>query len=380
MCPAASQSDDLPFSPAGSHIELNPLGLAGLEFVEFATRAPAELGHRFEQLGFKAIARHVSKAVTLYRQGDMNFLINAEPDSFAARYAQEYGMGICALGMRVESASRAFKRAIGSGAWPFEGERAGESELKIPAIQGIGDSHIYFVDRWRGRGGLRGGVGDISIFDIDFRPIDVATAHDDLTHAGAGLRRVDHMTQTVGAGRMQEWLEFYQDLLHFREIHEIDPAGHVSTDSRVMVSPCGEVQIPLYEEGTTRTEQMHAYLPDHPGEGVQHIALATDDIFACVDALRANGVEFVEPPRAYYDSVDARLPGHGVDVEALRARSVLLDGEVGADGVPRLFFQTFVKRAPGEIFFEVVQRNGHHGFGEGNLGALASARSAGDVS
>ncbi|WP_206956075.1 4-hydroxyphenylpyruvate dioxygenase family protein [Trinickia acidisoli] len=376
MCPVVSPSDDASAPVTGPFNQFNPLGLAGLEFVEFAAREPAELGRRLEQLGFKAIARHISKEVKLYRQGDMNFLVNAEPDSFAARYAQEYGMGICALGMRVENASRAFKRAIGLGAWPFEGERTGESELKIPAIQGIGDSHIYFVDRWRGRGGLRGGVGDISIFDIDFRPIDIATAHADLAHPGTGLQRVDHMAQTVGAGRMQEWLEFYRDLLHFSEIHEVDPDGRVSNDSRVMVSPCGEVRIPLYEEGTARTEQMHAYLPDHPGEGVQHIALATDDIFACVDALGGNGVEFIEPPPAYYDAIDARLPGHGVDIDALRSRGILIDGEIGADSVPHLFFQTFVKHRPGEIFFEVVQRSGHHGFGEGNLAALASARSA----
>lgn len=376
MDPVVSSSDDTAGAASPAVDPANPLGLAGLEFVEFAAREPQALGHRLEQLGFKAIAQHISKAVKLYRQGEMNFLVNAEPDSFAARYAQEYGMGICALGMRVESASRAFKRAIDLGAWPFEGERRGASELKIPAIQGIGDSHIYFVDRWRGRGGLRGGVGDISIFDIDFRPIDIATAHDDLSHAGMGLRRVDHMAQTVGAGRMQEWLDFYRDLLHFGEIHDVDPDGHVAPDARVMVSPCGEVRIPLYEEGTARTEQMHAYLPDHPGEGVQHIALATDDILACVDALLANGVELIEPPAAYYDGIDARLPRHGVDVEALRARHLLIDGEIGADGVPRLFFQTFVKHRPGEIFFEIVQRVGHHGFGEGNLAALASARSA----
>jgi 4-hydroxyphenylpyruvate dioxygenase len=357
----------------------NPLGIAGLEFVEFAAPSPADLGRRFEQLGFKAIARHVSKAVTLYRQGRMNFLVNAEPDSFAARYAEEYGMGICALGVRVDNAQRAFERAIELGAWSFEGERVGVSELTIPAIQGIGDSHIYFVDRWRGRGGLRGGVGDISIFDVDFRPVDIATAQQDLGHVGTGLLSVDHMTQTVGAGRMQEWLEFYRDLLHFHEIHEIDLDGHVSDDSRVMVSPCGELRIPLYEEGTARTELMHAYIPDHPGEGVQHIALATDDIFSCVDALIANGVEFVEPPRAYYDAIDARLPGHGIDVQALRTRSILIDGEVGADGVPRLFFQTFIKRRPGEIFFEIVQRRGYHGFGEGNLDALARARAGSET-
>lgn len=355
----------------------NPLGMAGLEFVEFAAPVPDALAQRFEQLGFKAIARHVSKAVTLYRQGQMHFLINAEPDSFAARYAEEYGMGVCAIGIRVASARRAFERAIELGAWAFEGERVGVGELKIPAIQGIGDSHLYFVDRWRGRDGQRGGVGDISIFDIDFRPIDIATAHTDLDCAGTGLLQVDHFTQTVGAGRMQEWLDFYHDLLHFREIHEIDAHWHVSEESRVMVSPCGAVRIPVYEEGTRRTELMHAYLPDHPGEGVQHVALATDDILASVDALRANGVEFIEPPARYYDEVDARLPGHGVDLDALRRRAVLVDGEIGSDGVPRLFFQTFVKRRPGEIFFEIVQRKGHHGFGEGNLAALARARNAG---
>lgn len=367
-------SAEFSVSPAACTTQANPLGLAGLEFVEFASPSPLALGRRFEQLGFKAIARHVSKAVTLYRQGAMNFLVNAEPDSFAARYAQEYGMGICALGMRVENAQRAFDRAIEMGAWPFEGERVGAGELTIPAIQGIGDSHIYFVDRWRGRGGLCGGVGDISIFDIDFRPVDIATAHDDLQHAGSGLMSVDHMAQMVGAGRMQEWLDFYRDLLHFRELHELDPASPVPADSRVMVSPCRQLQIPLYEEGTARTNQLHAYLPDHPGEGVQHIALATRDICACVDALAANGIEFVAPPDAYYDTVDARLPGHGLDLAALRARRVLIDGDIGADGVPRLFLQTFIKRAPGEIFFEIVQRSGHPGFGEGNLSVLAHAR------
>jgi len=355
----------------------NPLGMAGLEFVEFAAPTPADLGRRFEQFGFKPIARHVSKAVTLYRQGEMNFLLNAEPDSFAARYAQEYGMGVCAIGVRVDNAQRAFEHAISLGAWAFEGERVGPAELNIPAIQGIGDSHLYFVDRWRGRGGQRGGVGDISIFDIDFRPIDVATAHTDLDHGGTGLTRVDHLTQTVGAGRIAEWLDFYRDLLHFREIHEINANWHVSEESRVMVSPDGELRIPVYEEGTRRTQLLHDYLPEHPGEGVQHIALATDDILASVDALKANGVEFVEPPPAYYGTVDARLPGHGVDLDALRRRHVLIDGEIGEDGVPRLFFQTFVKRHPGEIFFEVVQRSGHYGFGEGNLDVLARAREAG---
>jgi 4-hydroxyphenylpyruvate dioxygenase len=185
---------------------------------------------------------------------------------------------------------------------------------------------------------------------------------------------IDHLTQTVGAGRMQEWLDFYRDLLNFREIHELHANWHVSAESRVMVSPCGAIRVPLYEEGTSRTSLMHEYLPDHPGEGVQHIALATADIFGCVEQLMANGIELVEPPPRYYDQIDARLPGHGLDIERLKRGRILVDGEIGPDGVPLLFFQTFVRRRAGEIFFEIVQRQGHHGFGEGNLSALAQAR------
>jgi 4-hydroxyphenylpyruvate dioxygenase len=357
-------------SSAGTHANANPLGTAGLEFVEFAAPAPDALARRFEQLGFHAAARHVSKAVTLYRQGNMNFLINAEPDSFASRYAEEYGVGICAIGIRVDDAQRAFERTTELGAWAFEGERVGQAELVIPAIQGIGNSHIYFVDRWRGRGGA---TGDETIFDVDFRPIE-APATGAETSGGVGLTEVDHFTQMVGAGRIGEWLDFYQELLGFREIRTLHADWHLSADSRVVQSPCGGITIPLYEEGTPRTRLLHEYLPDHPGEGVQHIALASPDIIACVDALRANGLEFLSPPARYYDEIDERLPGHGLDVEALRRRNILVDGEIEADGTPRLFLQTFVKRAPTETFFEIVERRGHHGFGEGNLQALEHAR------
>ncbi|WP_118179992.1 4-hydroxyphenylpyruvate dioxygenase family protein [Paraburkholderia phosphatilytica] len=372
-------ASDLPNRPdaqrAAQDVGHNPLGTAGLEFVEFAARDPARLATIFGQLGFTAVARHVSKNVTRYTQGEMNFLLNAEPDSFAARYAEEYGTGVCAIGIRVADARHAFDCAIELGAWAFEGERIGQGELLIPAIQGIGDSHIYFVDRWRGHGGVMEGGGSSSIFDIDFRALeagDVATAGQ--PRAGTGLVAVDHLTQTVGAGRMQEWIDFYRDLLNFREIHELHANWHVSAESRVMVSPCGAIRIPLYEEGTRRTSLMHDYLPDHPGEGVQHIALATDDIFACVERLMANGLRFVEPPPRYYEQIDARLPGHGLDVERLKRCRILVDGETSGDGGPQFFFQTFVERHAGEIFFEIVQRRGHHGFGEGNLAALAAAR------
>jgi 4-hydroxyphenylpyruvate dioxygenase len=345
----------------------NPLGIAGLEFVEFSSPDAAQLAALFEQLGFVPVARHVSKAVTLFRQGSMNFLLNAEPDSFAERFAQSHGVGIAAIAIRVQDAQLAHERAVDYGAWDFEGERIGPTELSIPSIQGIGDSHIYFVDHWPGKNN-----GETSIYDIDFEPIAGSEAAS--ADSGTGLFEVDHFTQTVGAGRIQEWLDFYREVLHFKEIHQVHPDWHVSQDSAVTLSPCGSIRIPVYEEGTYRTGLMQQYLPDHEGEGVQHIALASRDIFASVDALAARGVRFLQPPPRYYDEIDARLPGHGLDIERLRTRGILVDGEILPDGTPQLFLQTFAERKPGDMFFEIVERRGHHGFGEGNLSAIAKAR------
>ncbi|SAK66110.1 4-hydroxyphenylpyruvate dioxygenase [Caballeronia hypogeia] len=344
----------------------NPLGIAGLEFVEFSSPDAEGLAKLLKTLGFVPVAQHVSKAVTLFRQGSMNFLLNAEQDSFASRFAETHGVGIAAIAIRVLDAQVAHERALEYGAWDFEGEKIGPNELAIPAIQGIGDSHIYFVDHWPGKGS----DSVASIYDIDFRPIPGASAE----LAGAGLLEVDHFTQTVGAGRIQEWLDFYREVLHFEEIHQVHPDWHVSQDSAVTISPCGSIRIPVYEEGTYRTDLMQQYLPDHEGEGVQHIALASADIFASVDALMARGVRFLQPPPRYYDEIDARLPGHGLDIERLRTRGILVDGEILPDGTPQLFLQTFVERKPGDMFFEIVERRGHHGFGEGNLSAIARAR------
>jgi 4-hydroxyphenylpyruvate dioxygenase len=343
----------------------NPLGIAGLEFVEFSSPDSGQLAALFERLGFVPVAQHVSKKVTLYRQGGMNFLLNGEPDSFASRFAESHGVGIAAIGIRVLDAQTAHERAVEYGAWDFEGEKIGPNELAIPAIQGIGDSHIYFVDHWPGKNN-----GETSIYDVDFRPLQGASSN---VH-GAGLLEVDHFTQTVGAGRIKEWLDFYSDVLHFRELSQVHPDWHVSQDSAVTLSPCGSIRIPVYEEGTYRTDLMQQYLPDHEGEGVQHIALASADIFASVDALAARGVRFLQPPPRYFDEIDTRLPGHGLDIDALRNRGILVDGEILPDGTASLFLQTFVERKPGDMFFEIVERRGHHGFGEGNLDAIAKAR------
>ena len=344
----------------------NPMGTDGFEFVEYAAPEPEKLGALFAQLGFRAVARHRHKDVTLWRQGGINFLINAEPDSFAQRFARLHGPSICAIAFRVDDAAVAYKRALDLGAWGFDA-RSGPMELNIPAIKGIGDSLIYFVDRWRGKGGRCGSIGDISIYDVDFEPLDGADAE----HAGAGLTAIDHLTHNVHRGRMGEWAEFYTRLFNFREIRYFDIEGQVTgVKSKAMTSPCGKIRIPINEEGQEKAGQIQEYLDLYHGEGIQHIALATDDIYATVERLRSAGVRFLDTPDTYYELLGQRLPGHGEDQVRLRQNRILLDGATDAAGGKRLLLQIFTQTVIGPIFFEIIQRKGDQGFGEGNFKAL----------
>ncbi|MGE0313291.1 MAG: 4-hydroxyphenylpyruvate dioxygenase [Lautropia sp.] len=344
----------------------NPMGTDGFEFIEYAAPDPLAMGRVFESLGFKAIARHRHKNVLLYRQGEINFLLNAEPDSFAQRFARLHGPSICAIAFRVEDAAKAYRRALDLGAWGFD-SRSGPMELNIPAIKGIGDSLIYLVDRWRGKRGTGGGIGDISIYDVDFEPIDPATAQADLLHAGSGLLSVDHLTHNVHRGRMAEWAAFYERLFNFREVRYFDIEGKATgVKSKAMTSPCGKIRIPINEEGNEAQGQIQAYLDQYRGEGIQHIALGTQDIYSAVDALRAAGVELLETPDTYYELVDRRLPGHGEPLDRLRERAILIDGGPGGG----ILLQIFTKTMIGPIFFELIQRKGDEGFGEGNFKAL----------
>ncbi|WP_144640759.1 4-hydroxyphenylpyruvate dioxygenase [Bordetella genomosp. 13] len=343
----------------------NPMGTSGFEFIEYTAPDPVALRKVFELLGFKAIARHRHKDVTLYRQGGINFLINAEPDSFAQRFARLHGPSICAIGFRVDDAAKAYKRALELGAWGFD-SHSGPMELNIPAIKGIGDSLIYLVDRWRGKHG-HGGIGDIGIYDVDFEPIDPANAQQDLNHAGAGLTLVDHLTHNVHKGRMAEWAEFYERLFNFREVRYFDIEGKVTgVKSKAMTSPCGNIRIPINEEGTEEKGQIQEYLDLYRGEGIQHIAMATDDIYATIESLRKNGVVFLDTPETYYELLERRLPGHGEHTDRLRQNRILLDGAPGGG----LLLQIFTENQIGPIFFEIIQRKGNDGFGEGNFKAL----------
>ena len=340
----------------------NPVGTDGFEFIEYTAPDPVALGKLFELMGFTAIAKHRHKNVTLYRQGEINFIVNGEPDSFAQRFARLHGPSICAIAFRVQDAAKAYKRALELGAWGFD-NKTGPMELNIPAIKGIGDSLIYFVDRWRGKNGAApNSIGDINIYDVDFEPIPGANPNP----VGHGLTYIDHLTHNVHRGRMQEWAEFYERLFNFREVRYFDIEGKVTgVKSKAMTSPCGKIRIPINEEGSETAGQIQEYLDAYHGEGIQHIALGTNDIYATVDGLRGANISLLDTIDTYYELVDRRVPNHGEPLDELRKRKILIDG-----AREDLLLQIFTENQIGPIFFEIIQRKGNQGFGEGNFKAL----------
>jgi len=340
----------------------NPMGTDGFEFIEYAAPDPKAMGELFERMGFLAIARHRHKNVVLYRQGGINFIVNAEPDSFAQRFARLHGPSICAIAFRVQDAKTAYERAIALGAWGYAGQ-AGPGELNIPAIKGIGDSVIYLVDRWRGKNGAQeGDIGNIGFYDVDFEPLPGAQ----LNPVGIGLTYIDHLTHNVHRGRMKEWADFYERLFNFREVRYFDIEGQATgVKSKAMTSPCGKIRIPINEEGNEKAGQIQEYLDKYHGEGIQHIALGSSNLYNTVDALQMNGVKLLDTSDTYYELLPKRIPGLAEDIEALKQRNILVDGKTG-----ELLLQIFSENQLGPIFFEFIQRKGNEGFGEGNFKAL----------
>jgi 4-hydroxyphenylpyruvate dioxygenase len=329
----------------------NPMGTDGFEFVEYTAPDPSALRLLFDQMGFPAVARHRSRNVTLHRQGDINFIINAEPESFAQNFAQIHGGSICAMAFRVKDAAFAYKRALELGAKPGP-QSAGPMELNIPCIEGIGGSLIYLVDRY----------GERSIYDVDF----IRTEYAAPTTNDPGIQVLDHLTHNVMRGNMVLWAGFYEELFNFREIRYFDIEGKVTgLLSKAMTSPCGKIRIPINESQDDKS-QIEEYLRDYKGEGIQHLALATDDIYHTVDALRARGVVFQDTPNTYYDGINARVVGHKELLPELQKRRILIDGSAH-DGI---LLQIFTTNVLGPIFFEIIQRKGNEGFGEGNFQAL----------
>jgi 4-hydroxyphenylpyruvate dioxygenase len=349
----------------------NPMGTDGFEFIEFAAPDPKALGELFETMGFRAVAKHRHKNVLLYRQGEINFIVNAEQASFAQRFARQHGPCVCAIAFRVKDAAYAYERALELGAWGFD-NKTGPMELNIPAIKGIGDSLIYFVDRWHGKDGRQPGqIGDISIYDVDFVPVlDAAGKPVESKVPGHGLQYIDHLTHNVYRGRMKEWADFYERLFNFREVRYFDIEGKLTgLKSKAMTSPCGKIRIPINESSDDKS-QIAEYLHLYNGEGIQHIALASPDIYRSVEDMQNAGVVFQDTIATYFDLIDKRLPGHGENVDELRRLKILIDGAAHLGAEKELLLQIFTKEVIGPIFFELIQRKGNEGFGEGNFQAL----------
>jgi 4-hydroxyphenylpyruvate dioxygenase len=339
----------------------NPMGLMGFEFVEFAAPVSNTLEPLFERMGFTLVARHRSKDVVLFRQGDINFIVNREPRSGAGYFAAEHGPSACGLAFRVKDSHLAYQRALDLGAQPID-IPTGPMELRLPAIKGIGGAPLYLIDRFEdGR----------SIYDIDFDFVEGVDRHP----RGHGLKLVDHLTHNVYRGRMAYWAGFYEKLFNFREIRYFDIQGaHTGLTSKAMTAPDGQIRIPLNEESARGAGQIEEFLMKFNGEGIQHVALLTDDLLATIDSLQLAGVPLMTAPNAvYYEMLAERLPGHGQDVAELQTRGILLDGSTDAlatGAAPRLLLQIFSETLLGPVFFEFIQRKGDDGFGEGNFLAL----------
>jgi len=334
----------------------NPLGTDGFEFIEYTSPDAPALCRLFEVMGFQRVGRHRSKNVSLYRQGRINFIVNAEPNSLAQEFAREHGPSAVAMAFRVENATRALRVAIAAGAREVKGN-VGPMEINIPAIEGIGESLIYLVDRYVGQ----------SIYDIDFiREPGVAQSN-----AGAGLTDIDHLTHNVAKGRMDHFYDFYRRIFNFREHQYFDITGeYTGLTSRALSAPCGKIRIPINESksdaGADQLDQIQEFIERYRGEGIQHVALRTDDILMTYDQLRANGLKFMTPPPdTYYEMLEERVPGHGQKVAELQKRGILLDGANG-----RFLLQIFTETLIGPIFFEIIDRRGDDGFGQGNFRAL----------
>ncbi|KFN50233.1 4-hydroxyphenylpyruvate dioxygenase [Arenimonas composti TR7-09 = DSM 18010] len=331
----------------------NPMGIDGFEFVEFAAPAgTVDLHDLFRRLGFTAVLKHRSRAITVYRQGGVNFLVNEEPDCFAADFAARHGPCACGFAIRfTEPVGKVFEAVKGNGGEAVS-HKADTAAIQVPVVKGIGDCMLYLVPSGQ------------NAYATEYVAIEGAAQNP----AGFGLTFIDHLTHNLYFGNMQKWSDYYERLFNFREIRYFDIKGaKTGLVSKAMTAPDGIVRIPLNESNDPKS-QINEYLDAYKGEGIQHIACFTDDIYATVEAMRAQGVEFLDTPDTYFEVVDQRIPNHGEDVPRLAKNKILIDAD--PDTKTRLLLQIFTQNCIGPIFFEIIQRKGNEGFGEGNFQAL----------
>ena len=334
----------------------NPAGTDGFEFVEFAHPDPSVLEALFQRMGYVEVARHKTKDISLYRQGTINYVLNREPKSHAARFVSEHGPCAPAMAWRVVDGKHALKRAVDLGATEYTGT---DTSIDVPAVIGIGGSLLYFVDTYGAAG---------SPYARDYTWLGAV----DPKPEGVGFHYIDHLTHNVMRGNMDTWYRFYAETFNFREIRFFNIEGKVTgLHSRALTSPCSKIRIPINESADDKS-QIEEYLKQYKGEGIQHIAVGAHDIYTATDAIHARGLEFMPgPPDAYYDKSQTRVKGHTEPIARMKTHGILIDGEGVLDGgTTRILLQVFSKTVIGPIFFEFIQRKGDDGFGEGNFKAL----------
>lgn len=331
----------------------NPCGLNGFAFLEFSGPESQVLHKQFIDMGFTKVAIHTTQDISLYQQNTIQFIVNNTSHSQAYQHAITHGAGACAMGFRVKDAKLAWQYAIAQGAEAFDDCQHANHQL--PAIKAIGGSVIYFVDETH------------QPFMNKWRTL--ATSAQKTTDCG--LEFIDHLTHNVYRGNMDKWANFYETIFNFHEIRFFNIVGKMTgLISRALASPCGKIKIPLNESKDDKS-QIEEFLHDYQGEGIQHIALATNNIYYSVPALRQRGVSFLNVPDTYYDMIDARIPWHQEPLDRLHKEGILIDGDKTADG--GLLLQLFTENVFGPVFFEIIQRQGNEGFGEGNFQALFEA-------
>ncbi|MDF1757515.1 MAG: 4-hydroxyphenylpyruvate dioxygenase [Legionellaceae bacterium] len=331
----------------------NPCGLDGFAFLEFSSQDTSILDRQFTEMGFAKSATHANGAIILYKQGDIEFIVNTTTDSQAFEHSKTHGAGACAMGFKVADAKSAFEHAISKGATEFHDKSSIKHHLH--AIEAIGGSVIYFVDD---KNQPFNGQWDIN---SDNQNID----------SNCGLIHIDHLTHNVYRGNMDKWAEFYESIFNFREIRFFNIVGKLTgLISRALSSPCDKIKIPLNESKDDKS-QIEEFLNEYSGEGIQHIALSTDDIYSTVRKLRDQGVGFLDVPDTYYEMINDRIPWHTEPLSQLQELSLLTDGE--KDPKHGLLLQIFTENVFGPVFFEIIQRKGNQGFGEGNFQALFEA-------
>ena len=324
----------------------NPLGLDGFAFCEFTSPDPVPMAKQLLGLGFVAAARR--DGATLFRQGRTAFVINSQESGHAAEFRRLHGPSACGMGFRVEDASEAYRTILSRGA---KGVAAADTLFPGAfAVEGIGGSLLYLVE------------GDPFAYWEEYDGWREAAATQ-----GCGLDVIDHLTHNVRRGQMRVWSDFYARLFGFEEQKFFDIKGRATgLFSQAMIAPDGATRIPLNESQDDES-QIEEFIRDYNGEGIQHIALSTDDIHATVEKLRANGIRLQDTVETYYELVDTRVPGHGEDLARLKANRILIDGDVEGEGI---LLQIFTETMFGPIFFEIIQRKGNEGFGNGNFQAL----------